>query len=152
MNDVKLKGNLARDPDVKEVAGANGTTKVANFTVATTRYFKKGDGSRGSDTTFVPCEAWDTGAESIQKLLKKGTPVLLSGSLKVESWEKDGQKHSRMKVRVKTFEKLYSSPESYQNTTTNEEGNTQSTETPAETPTEQAPEPVVVGGGEDVPF
>lgn len=149
MNKTILKGNLARDPEIKEVPTGGRTTKVANFTVATTRHFKKADGTRASDTTFIPCEAWDTGAESIEKLLKKGDPVLLEGSLKVENWEKDGKKHSRMKVRVITFDKLYRSPNSGNNT--NEE---QATKPTAEetNPTPQEPVATASGSDEDTPF
>lgn len=111
MNLVVLKGNLTKDPDVREVSTAGGKkTKVANFTLAISRFFKKKDGERDKDTSFILCEAWDTGAEIIEKLLKKGDPVLLNGSLKTETWEKDGVKQYRTKVRVSNFDKLYRSP------------------------------------------
>jgi single-strand DNA-binding protein len=106
MNLVVIKGNLVRDPEIRDVNVGGRTTKVVNFTVAVSRFFKKANGDRDKDTTFIPCEAWDTGAERIGLILKKGDPVLVEGSLKTESWEKDGQKHSRMKVRVANFDKL----------------------------------------------
>lgn len=106
MNLVVLKGNLVRDPETREVEVSGRKTKVVNFTVAVSRFFKKANGERDKDTVFIPCEAWDTGAERIGLILKKGDPVLVEGSLKTESWEKDGQKHSRMKVRVGNFDKL----------------------------------------------
>lgn len=106
MNIVVLKGNLARDPDVREVSVGGRTTKVVNFTVAVSRFYRKQNGERDKDTVFILCEAWDTGADRISAILKKGDPVLVEGSLKTENWEKDGQKHSRMKVRVSTFDKL----------------------------------------------
>jgi single-strand DNA-binding protein len=108
MNLVVLKGNLTRDPEVKPITTRNNkTTNVANFTIAVSRFFKKADGNRDKITTFIPCEAWDTGADTIAKILKKGDPVLVQGSLKVDSWEQDdGQKRSRIKVRVNTFDKL----------------------------------------------
>lgn len=107
MNTVILKGNLARDPEIRSVKSGDRQTTVANFTVAVSRHFKRANGERDKDTTFIPCEAWDSGAEHIGTLLKKGDPVLLQGSLKVEQWEKDGVKHSRMKVRVSNFDKLH---------------------------------------------
>lgn len=110
MNHVVLKGNLTADPEVKEVTAGERQTKVANFRVAVSRYFKRQDGTRDKDTTFIACEAWDTGAESIGNLLHKGDPVLLEGSLKSESWEQDGQPRSRLKVRVANFEKLNRAP------------------------------------------
>lgn len=117
MNDVCLKGNLVRDPEVKEVTGYEGkTTHVANFTVAVSRYFKRANGEKDKDTTFIPCEAWDTGAETLGKYCHKGDPILVKGSIKMESWEnKDGDKRSRLKVRVSTFDRLYRAPKSDDN-------------------------------------
>lgn len=150
MNDVHLHGNLARDPEVKTVTVGDRQTKVANLTVATTRFFKKKDGVQNKETTFVPCEAWDTGAELMEKLLKKGDPVIVTGSLKMETWEVDGNKRSKMKVRVSNFQKLHraSAPSSESAAVTSE---TPSSETP---PSE---EPVAAGvteggNGDEIPF
>ena len=111
MNHVTLKGNLARDPEIKEISYGEKTTKVANFTLAVTRYFKRANGDKDKDTTFIPCEAWDTGADTIGKYLKKGDPVLLEGAIKVESWKNaEGENRSRMKIRVSNFDKLYRAP------------------------------------------
>ena len=54
----------------------------------------------------MPCEAWDTAAETIGKYLVKGSQILIEGALKNESWEQDGQKRSRTKIRVTTFQML----------------------------------------------
>tara|TARA_R110000824_G_scaffold7728_2_gene34964 strand:+ start:7334 stop:7765 length:432 start_codon:yes stop_codon:yes gene_type:complete len=110
MNKVILRGNLVRKPEVKEIETGDRTTTVANFSIAVSRFFRKANGERDKDTVFIPCEAWDTGAVSIGNLLDKGDPVLIEGSLKSDSWEKDGQKLSRLKVRVSNFEKLYRAP------------------------------------------
>ena len=111
MNNVNLIGNLTKDPEVKTVIARERETKVANFTVATTRYFKKKDGENSQETTFVPCEAWDTGAASIEKILSKGDPVAITGSLKMEQWKnKDGENRSKLKIRVNTFRKLNRAP------------------------------------------
>lgn len=110
MNHVALKGNLARDPEVK-VLNLNGkSVTVANFTIAVSRFFKKANGERDKDTTFIACEAWDTGAENLAKFFVKGDPILIEGSLKTDNWEKDGQKMSRVKVRVTNFDRLYRAP------------------------------------------
>jgi len=110
MNKVILRGNLARDPEVK-VLDLNGrSVTVANFTIAVSRFFKKANGERDKDTTFIACEAWDTGAETLGKYCVKGDPLLIEGSIKTENWEKDGQKMSRTKVRVSNFDRLYRAP------------------------------------------
>lgn len=106
MNLVILKGNLARDPEARTVNSNGRQTSVANFTLATSREFTKQNGETDKITTFVQCEAWDTGAEAIADTLKKGDLVMVEGSLRNDSWEKDGVKHSTMKVRVNNFAKL----------------------------------------------
>jgi len=145
MNKTILKGNLARDPELRTITtGAGRETQVANFTVAVSRFFKRADGTSDRDTVFIPCEAWDTGAKSIEKLLKKGDPILLEGSLKMESWEKDGTKHSRMKVRVSNFDKLYRAPK-------REDGEDADSDIPSDdAPVEADAE--VTKPGEDIPF
>lgn len=107
MNVVILRGNVTRDPEVREVKTGDRTTKVVNFTVAVNRFFKKSDGTRDKETTFVDCEAWDTGANTIAEYVHKGDPLLVRGSLKLDTWENaDGQKRSKLRVRVNEFELL----------------------------------------------
>lgn len=110
MNTVILKGNLTRDPESRSISAGDRSTTVTNFTLAVNRHFKRNDGTRDKETTFVDCEAWDTGAETIQRLVRKGDPLLIQGSLKLDTWETDGQKRSKLKVRVSGFELLYRAP------------------------------------------
>lgn len=101
MNLVVLRGNLTRDPELRFVGDKK--TAVVNFTVATSREFTRANGSKDEVTTYARCEAWDSGAEAISSTLKKGDLVMVEGSLRNDSWEKDGVKHSTMKVRVNNF-------------------------------------------------
>ena len=113
MNLVVLRGNLARDPELR-VVGAN-RTAVVNFTVATSREFTRSDGTRDKVTSFITCEAWDSGAVAVSNTLKKGDLVMVEGSLRNDSWEKDGVKHSTMKVRVNNFAPIVKSQGSKKN-------------------------------------
>lgn len=106
MNIVILKGNLARDPELRVVGNGDKQTSVVNFTVATSREYTKNNGEKDKITSFINCEAWDTGAEVIGESFKKGDLVLIEGSLRNDSWEKDGVKHSTLKVRVNNFSKI----------------------------------------------
>lgn len=96
-----LRGNLARDPELRVVGERR--TSVVNFTVATSREFTRSDGTQDKVTSYVTCEAWDSGAEAVVNNLKKGDLVIIEGSLRNDSWEKDGVKHSTLKVRVNNF-------------------------------------------------
>lgn len=103
MNIVVLKGNLTRDPQIKDV----GNSKVANFAIAVNRFYKKADGTKEKETTFINCEAWDSGASRIADWLKKGDSVLIEGSIKTNEWtSEDGKKQTAFKIRVSTFDKL----------------------------------------------
>ena len=106
MNITILRGNLARDPELRTVNTGGKQTSVVNFTVAVSREYTKTNGEKDKVTSFINCEAWDTGAEIIGSSFKKGDLVLVEGSLRNDSWEKDGVKHSSLKVRVNNFSKI----------------------------------------------
>lgn len=106
MNITLLKGNLARDPEMRTISSNGKQTAVVNFTVATSREYTKANGEKDKITSFINCEAWDSGAEVIGSSFKKGDLVMVEGSLRNDSWEKDGVKHSTLKVRVNNFSKI----------------------------------------------
>jgi single-strand DNA-binding protein len=106
MNITLLKGNLARDPELRVVNPNGKQTSVVNFTIAVNRDYVKSNGEKDRITSFINCEAWDSGAETIAESLKKGDLVMVEGSLRNDTWEKDGVKHSSLKVRVNNFSKI----------------------------------------------
>lgn len=106
MNITILRGNLARDPELRVVNTGGKQTSVVNFTVAVSREYTKANGEKDKVTSFINCEAWDTGAEIIGESFKKGDLVLVEGSLRNDSWEQDGVKRSSLKVRVNNFSKI----------------------------------------------
>ena len=101
-NITVLSGNLTRDVELKQV----GSGHVANFSIAVNRRFKNAKDEWQEETSYVDCEAWGPRAENIARLLKKGSSVLINGSLKQDRWETDGQKRSKLLVRVENFEVL----------------------------------------------
>ena len=105
MNIVHISGALTKTPELKKIANGDKTTTVVNFVIASSRRFRKKDGNSDEETTFVNCEAWDSGAETIAKWFDKGDNIIIHGSLKNERWEdKERNKRSREKVRVSNFE------------------------------------------------
>lgn len=121
MNITILKGNLARDPELRVVGSGDRQTSVVNFTVAVSREFTKANGEQDKITSFIPCEAWDSGAEVIASSFKKGDLVMIEGSLRNDSWEKDGVKHSTLKIRVNSFSKIIKTKRSENATETESE-------------------------------
>ena len=51
-------------------------------------------------------EDWDKLAELCGQYLSKGRSVLVEGRLQMDSWEKDGVKHQKLKVRASTIKFL----------------------------------------------
>lgn len=106
MNLVILRGNLTRDPEIRTVGSGDKQTSVVNFTVAVSKEFSRANGNKDKITSFISCEAWDSGAEIIASSFKKGDLVLVEGTLRNDAWEKDGVKHNTLKVRVNNFSKI----------------------------------------------
>jgi single-strand DNA-binding protein len=95
VNQVTLLGRLTRDPELRQTP--NGKS-VASFSLALNRSYKGGDGEWVEDTDFIDCVAWGPLAETMEKYLKRGQRVLVSGRLSQRSWEQDGQKRSKVEV------------------------------------------------------
>ena len=47
-------------------------------------------------------DAWEKLAELCGQYLRKGRSVLVEGRLQMDTWEKDGQKHQKLKIRAMT--------------------------------------------------
>jgi single-strand DNA-binding protein len=103
LNKVMLMGGLTRDPQLTYLPSQ---TPVVDFGIATTRTYRKQDGSQGEEKCFVDCQMFGKRAEVINQYLKKGDPLFVEGRLKFDSWEKDGQKRSKLRVFVENFEFL----------------------------------------------
>jgi single-strand DNA-binding protein len=94
MNTVILLGNLTRDPEVRYAP--NGTA-VARLALAVNHRYRQNDADK-EETMFIDVVAFGKQGESASEYLKKGRPVLIEGRLKWQSWEKEGQKHTKHEV------------------------------------------------------
>jgi single-strand DNA-binding protein len=95
LNKVFLLGNLTRDPETRYVPSG---TAVCDLRLAVNRRFRGSDGQDRDETCFVNITAWGRQAETCGQYLRKGSQVLVEGRLKLDQWEKDGQKQSRLEV------------------------------------------------------
>ncbi len=93
-NRVVLVGNLTRDPELRYIPSG---TAVSDIGLAVNDRIKRGD-QWVDETTFVDITLWGRTAEIANEYLSKGSSVLIEGRLKLDRWEKDGQKHSKLKV------------------------------------------------------
>ncbi len=95
-NRVILMGNLTRDPELRYIPSG---TAVCEFGLAVNdRRKNQQTGEWIEDTQFIEITMWARQAEVASEYLSKGSPVFIEGRLKFDSWEKDGQKHSKLRV------------------------------------------------------
>ena len=97
LNKVLLMGNLTRDPEVKYIPKG---TAVGDLAIAINDSYKAQDGSIKETVTYVDIEVWGRTAENCKQYLTKGRPVFVEGQLRLDQWEQDGQKRSKLKVRA----------------------------------------------------
>ena len=101
-NRVILVGNLTRDPELRYIPSG---TAVSDIGLAVNDRVKKGD-QWVDEVTFVDITLWGRTAEIANEYLSKGSPVLIEGRLKLHTWEKDGQKHSKLRVTADRMQML----------------------------------------------
>ena len=92
-----LIGNVTDGVDLVTTLGG---TKVANFSIAVTKYKDKKSGKWIAD--YFDCVAWKDLAANISKSIKKGTRVILSGKIEHQSWE-DNEGTRRKNTRITVF-------------------------------------------------
>ena len=89
MNKTILLGRLTKDPDIRYSQATN--MMVANFTLAVNRKYVKPGEERQAD--FINIVTYSKLAEFVQKYLKQGLQILVSGRLQNRSWDdSNGQK------------------------------------------------------------
>ncbi len=95
VNQVILLGNLTRDPELRQTPSGQ---SVVSFSLALNRAYKGQNGDWQEATDYIDCVAWGPLAERVSQYLNKGRRALVQGRLQSRSWEKDGQKHSKVEV------------------------------------------------------
>jgi len=94
MNEVRLSGNLTRNPDIYLTKTGK---KVANFTLAS---------GTGINTLFIRCSAWGELADEVETLLK-GNGVDVKGFLSENKWkDKNGEDRKEIRIVVQEIVKM----------------------------------------------
>lgn len=93
-NRVILVGNLTRDPELRYIPSG---TAVSEIGLAVNDRIKRNE-EWVDEPTFVDVTLWARTAEVANEYLSKGSKILVEGRLKLDSWEKDGQKRSKLRV------------------------------------------------------
>lgn len=104
MNKLILTGRLTNDPEVRY---SQDNKAVATFSFAVNRTFDK------ENSDFFRCTAFGKTAETIEKLVRKGTKLLVTGRIQNNNYtDKNGVKRYEMQVVVEEFEFCESKGES----------------------------------------
>ncbi|HTU20406.1 MAG TPA: single-stranded DNA-binding protein [Gemmataceae bacterium] len=138
LNKVMLIGRLTRDPEVRTFGNGG---KVAKFGFAVNNRRKNQQTGQWEDEpVFLEVEAFNRGefgkqADLVEQYLTKGRQVFIEGHLKLDQWEKDGQKQSRLKIVLDNMQFLEPRPDGVSGAPR------------ASAPPQRKPEPNYSGGG-----
>jgi len=105
VNKVTLIGNLGNDPEIRTTS--NGS-KVATFSLATSRSWNSPGGEKQEKTEWHRCVAWNgkSGgmglADIVEKYCRKGERVFVEGSIEYSQWkDKEGQTRYTTEIKVR---------------------------------------------------
>ena len=102
MNNVILIGRLTRDVELRYIAGTG--TPVAQFTIAVDREFTTKDGKK--ETDFIDIQVWGKSAENCTNYIGKGSLVGVQGSIRIDSYEKDGERRKYTRINANRLQFL----------------------------------------------
>jgi single-strand DNA-binding protein len=104
-NKVILVGNLTRDPELRYTPKG---VAIAKIGMAVNRVWKSETGETKEEVTFVDVDAFGRQAETLAQYMKKGSPLLVEGRLRLDQWDdkQTGQKRSKLGVVVEGFQFL----------------------------------------------
>lgn len=98
INRVVISGNLTRDPELRRTQSG---MAILSFGVAVNDRRRNPQTGEWEDyANFVDCTLFGNRGEALSNILTKGMKVGIEGKLRWSSWERDGQKRSKLEVIV----------------------------------------------------
>ncbi|HET7623949.1 MAG TPA: single-stranded DNA-binding protein [Verrucomicrobiae bacterium] len=96
-NKVILVGNLTRDPELRYTPKGMAIAKVG---LAVNRTWRSEAGETKEEVTFVDVDVFGRTAENLAQYMRKGSPILIEGRLRLDQWDdkQTGQKRSKLGV------------------------------------------------------
>ena len=103
LNKVTLIGNLGNDPEVRSTTGGS---RVATFSLATSRSWNNPSGEKQEKTEWHRCVVWNTKgsqlADVVEKYMKKGDKVYVEGRIEYRQWQdKENQTRYSTEINVR---------------------------------------------------
>ena len=110
INRVNTTGNLTRDPELRATQSGS---QVLSFGVAVNDRRRNPQTGEWEDyPNYVDCTMFGTRAEAVGRYISKGSKVAIEGKLRYSSWERDGQRRSKLEVIVDDIEFMNARPAS----------------------------------------
>jgi len=103
MNVVHIYGNLTRDVEMRFTPSE---TAVGAFGIALNERWTDSNGEKKEKVVFVDVTAFGKQAELLGQYFKKGSPLLMTGKLRLDEWtdKQTGQKRTKLGVVLESFE------------------------------------------------
>lgn len=104
-NKVILMGNLTRDPELRYTPKG---TAIAKIGLAVNRVWTTETGEKKEEVTFVDVDVFGRTAENVGQYMRKGSPILIDGRLRLDQWDdkQTGQKRTKLGVVAETVQFL----------------------------------------------
>ena len=89
LNKVILMGHMTADPELKQTTSG---ISVCSFSIGVNRRYSKADQGQQS-VDFINIVSWRQQAEFVSRYFKKGSSIIVCGSLQTRNWtDNQGQK------------------------------------------------------------
>jgi single-strand DNA-binding protein len=99
-----LIGNLGQEPEVRSTTGGS---RVATFSLATSRSWNDQSGAKQEKTEWHRCVAWNSKggqglADLVEKYVHKGDRIYVEGRIEYRQWQdKEGQTRYSTEINVR---------------------------------------------------
>ncbi len=105
-NHIQLTGNIAKAAVTRQA----GETTVTRARLIHNETVRNADGDTTERLVAVDLDIWGARGEAFAKHVTTKVPVCIEGRLQLDQWEHEGQKHSRLLVRVDDWQFLAAKP------------------------------------------
>lgn len=95
-------GRLTADPELRFTQAGKAVASIP-LAFNSRRLNQQTQQWEDGDTFFIRGTVWERLAENATETLSKGMEVIVTGELRTESWEKDGQKHERPALLIRSI-------------------------------------------------
>ncbi len=105
LNKVILMGHMTADPELKQTTSG---ISVCSFSIGVNRRYSKADQGQQS-VDFINIVSWRQQAEFVSRYFKKGSSIIVCGSLQTRNWT-DAQGQKRYATEVVADEVSFGAP------------------------------------------